>query len=107
MNARQHAVDRRESCPNSFVFFLGFLIVAYGPGQKPAPSLRADVDMILSRASRTGFAHVDILTTMIANGERDTLRVRQLATVLGEHIGDADMIGLIQDLAAKIKANTQ
>lgn len=80
------------------------MIIAYGPNQKPDPQLRDQVDQMLSRASRAGFAHVDILTTMIANGERDTPRVLQLATVLGEAIGDAGIIKFIKDFSTSRKA---
>ena len=106
MSAHQHAVDQREPCPESFALFLGFLIIAYGPDQKPGPGLREYVDRMLSRASAAGFAHADILTTMIANGEKDSPRVRHLATVLGEAIGDSEMIASIKDFADKRKAGT-
>ena len=106
MSGHQHAVDQREPCPESFALFLGFLIIAYGPNQKPGPGLREYVDRMLSRVSAAGFAHADILTTMIANGEKDSLRVRHLATVLGEVVGDSEMIASIKDFADKRKAGT-
>ena len=106
MSAHQHAVDQREPCPESFALFLGFMIIAYGPDQKPDPGLREYVDRMLSRASAAGFAHADILTTMIANGETDSHRVRHLATVLGEAIGDGELLASIKDFANKRKAGT-
>lgn len=104
MSARQPAADLRPPCPISFAYFLAFVVIAYGPDQAPTPGLRDKVDLMLSHASRAGFAHVDLITTMIANGETDTPRVLQLATVLGEFIGESEIIKFIEDFSPKRKA---